>query len=578
MSATACEVEEDVLEEEVLEEAGFELPAFLDRPLLRLLVQWDSQGFLEVILTASAAGLFQGFLIAVVNSAAGVVEQQGLQGKALAMFLVLLVGYVTSRAHALDKGATLVEELVRDVRERANDQIRTASYEHVRAIDRSEILGVLSRDAETMAVQTPLVLSGFSALVTLVFACFYIGYMSMIALAVTVVMVLIAAKHALGSISNVMESMERANATQATYLGHVDQLLAGFDAVKHHEALGEDLAENYVAAAAAELEADSLGARLALNSHFIFVQSFFFVLLAGVVFLLPTLAGFDSSRITHLVAMVLFLLGPITEAVGAFPALAQADVASATLNEILERLHRPEADDPDCFEAQRLAAQTELGSLTARGLGYDYTDAKGQVAFSLGPVDFDLKSGEIVFLVGGNGSGKSTFLRALTGLLRSDVGEILLNDVPISDDNRLAYREWFSPIYAEFHLFDRLYGLRDIDPSRVRELLDLVGLTGKTDFEDGRFTRLDLSTGQRKRLALVVALLDDRPIFIFDEVAADQDPEFRQYFYESLLPDLKAQGKTGIVVTHDDRYFRLADRVVKMKDGQLQEAPHDPAR
>ena len=86
-------------------------------------------------------------------------------------------------------------------------------------------------------------------------------------------------------------------------------------------------------------------------------------------------------------------------------------------------------------------------------------------------------------------------------------------------------------------------------------------------YADGRFSTLDLSTGQRKRLAMVAALLDDKPIYIFDEWAADQDPGFRRYFYEGLLGELKARGKTVLAVTHDDRYFGVADRVVKRGEG-----------
>ena len=132
-----------------------------------------------------------------------------------------------------------------------------------------------------------------------------------------------------------------------------------------------------------------------------------------------------------------------------------------------------------------------------------------------------------------------------------------------------AYRELFAAIYSDYHLFDRLYGLPNIDDSRVISLLQLMQLEKKTRWRDGRFENQELSTGQKKRLALVISLLEDKQIYVFDEWAADQDPSFRQFFYETLLPDLKARGKTLIVATHDDRYFSVGDRVIKMELGRI---------
>ena len=139
----------------------------------------------------------------------------------------------------------------------------------------------------------------------------------------------------------------------------------------------------------------------------------------------------------------------------------------------------------------------------------------------------------------------------------------------MDNSNYLEYRELFSAIFYDFHLFDKLYGLEKVDPGRIYELLEVMQLERKTEFRDNRFTRQNLSTGQRKRLALIVTLLENKPVFIFDEWAADQDPQFKDYFYNELLKKLKADGKTVIAVSHDDRYFHLADRVIKMDYGKF---------
>ena len=124
-------------------------------------------------------------------------------------------------------------------------------------------------------------------------------------------------------------------------------------------------------------------------------------------------------------------------------------------------------------------------------------------------------------------------------------------------------------ILTDFHLFDRLYGLGEVNEDRVERLLEEMGISDKVRVENGVFSTLDLSTGQKKRLAIVVTLLEDREILVFDEVAADQDPQFRKYFYEKMLPRLREQGRTVVAVSHDDRYFHVGDRVVKMEYGAM---------
>jgi putative ATP-binding cassette transporter len=198
--------------------------------------------------------------------------------------------------------------------------------------------------------------------------------------------------------------------------------------------------------------------------------------------------------------------------------------------------------------------------------------AKDGHPFTAGPLNFRCLSGEVIFITGGNGSGKTTLLRLLTGLYDAASCRFLVNR---KEADIRAYRELFAPIFTDFHLFDRLYGmtvpLGEKESEKLSGLLRRFDLEKRVTYSDGKFSTLDLSTGQRKRLALVTVMMEDRPIYIFDEWAADQDPHFREYFYHTLIPEFKAQGKTVIAVTHDDRYFHLPDRLVKMEYGQIVE-------
>jgi putative ATP-binding cassette transporter len=183
-----------------------------------------------------------------------------------------------------------------------------------------------------------------------------------------------------------------------------------------------------------------------------------------------------------------------------------------------------------------------------------------------------LRSGDLVFITGGNGSGKSTFLRLLAGLYQPDSGEILLDGVRVDESNRDVYRSLIAAIFVDYHLFRRLYGIPDPDAAEVDRLLTQFRLAEKTRLADGEFTTLDLSGGQRTRLALIVSLLEKRPILLLDELTADQDPDFRRRFYDELLPALQRLGLTVVAITHDDRYldeFQLPARRLRMDEGRF---------
>jgi putative pyoverdin transport system ATP-binding/permease protein len=201
---------------------------------------------------------------------------------------------------------------------------------------------------------------------------------------------------------------------------------------------------------------------------------------------------------------------------------------------------------------------------------HSYHSEKEDSNFILGPISLILHPGELVFLVGGNGSGKSTLAKIITGLYFPEAGEIRLNGKLIGNRNRDDYRQMFSAVFADFCLFDTLLGLNapNLD-TRAREYLTQFHLNHKVKIENGNLSTTSVSQGQRKRLALLTAYLEDRPIYLFDEWASDQDPQFKAVFYTELLPELKARGKTVLVITHDDKYFHLADRILKLEDGRL---------
>ena len=140
------------------------------------------------------------------------------------------------------------------------------------------------------------------------------------------------------------------------------------------------------------------------------------------------------------------------------------------------------------------------------------------------------------------------------------------NGKALGTDDRDDYRQLFTTVFADYYLFDDLLKAETV-PAEAERYLERLEVAHKVSIKDGGFTTTDLSSGQRKRLALMAAWLEGRPILVFDEWAADQDPAFRQIFYTELLPDLRRLGKTIVVISHDDRYFGSADQLVRLRHG-----------
>jgi putative ATP-binding cassette transporter len=275
----------------------------------------------------------------------------------------------------------------------------------------------------------------------------------------------------------------------------------------------------------------------------------------------------SSGAITKTTTALLFIIGACFGLVQSIPILLNANSAA-------DRLSKLESDfrASDSTEAEPAKVPKRFDKIEMRNVVFRYSDDSSDTTFKIGPLDFTLRSGELVFVTGGNGSGKSTFLLLLAGLYPPDSGEITLDDVRVDDRTRDEYRALISGIFFDYHLFRRLYGIHDPDPAEVDRLLHLFRLENKTAVSDGEFRTLDLSGGQRRRLALVVSLLEKRPIMLLDEWTAEQDPEFRRKFYEELLPAIMQAGGTVVVITHDDRYLdelNLPARRIRMDEGRI---------
>ena len=451
--------------------------------------------------------------------------------------------------------------------ERVVDGLWRLDYEQFESIGRAEIAGRIGEDVDRIVPSSRLLVQAAVGAVTVVLVTAYIAQLSPRAAVICAVMLIALALLTLGAGRVLAEQVARDRADGARLDAMVADLIAGFAQVKQHRPRSDDLARAFDAAATALYESRDAHFS-AYHARDAASRQAFFLLMGLVAFVLPHFVPEVASEIGRLVVAVTFVLTPMTLVMIAATRLMGVVEVWQRLDALAERVVAMGAAAPPP-EAPGEAEAAAFTGLSLAGVCFRYP-ASDDVPFDIGPLDLTLAPGEILFITGANGSGKSTLINLLCGLYRRHDGELRLGDRTMPIDPGPLWRELFSPVFAEFVLFERLYGHEDADPARVAALLAEFELDGTVHFADGRFDTVELSTGQRKRLALVIALLRDRPVFVFDEWAADQDPHFRTRFYRQILPMLRARGKAVIAVTHDDDAFDACDRRVHLVDGRIE--------
>jgi putative ATP-binding cassette transporter len=358
-------------------------------------------------------------------------------------------------------------------------------------------------------------------------------------------------------ISFVDEQSEEEKEMFTAFRNHLD----GFKELKFSQSKCEDIFENYLMIRIEGNKIKRIKSRRYLTELFL---TNMLIHLLTMVFCTSIPMSLAPEDIIRIIIILLFTLQNDMLINASLHNIAEGNAALERFRHLFdpEILKKSDEDVPS-FSQKPIQ---NFRAITIDDVQFSYPASLDSQGFLVNIKHLTIKSGEILFIVGGNGSGKSTLINILTGLYLPDKGVIKIDDCPVL---MKEHRNIFSAVFSNFHLFDRFYGSDAVDEKRVYELLKFMKLEGKTRYTQDGFTTLDLSTGQRKRLALVIAMMEDRPVFVFDEWAADQDPHFRHYFYEHILPSLKAKGKTIIAITHDDRYFHISDQVIRMEYGQI---------
>lgn len=395
----------------------------------------------------------------------------------------------------------------------------------------------------------------------------YLGWLSWRMLAAVAALILFGGIGYRLVIARAFHSLNRARESEDKLYGYFRALTEGIKELKLHRSRRSAFFNDNIQSTTEAYQRENVRAELCFITAQNWNHLLYFVLIGVILFLVPHLAAFSQKTLTGYVVTTLYLMGPLAGVMSSFSLFGRASVALQKVQTLGISLseHSTETCSFDQSEAP-----VAFNRLDLRAILHSYHCEQDDSHFILGPINLSFRPGELVFLVGGNGSGKSTLAKLVAGLYVPEAGEIRLNGQLISDANRDEYRQLFSAVFGDFYLFENLLGLKNpnID-TQAEEYLQQLHLNHKVKVRDGVLSTTAVSQGQRKRLALLTAYLEDRPFYLFDEWAADQDPHFKEVFYKRLLPELKARGKTVLVITHDDRYFYLADRLIKLDYGKL---------
>jgi putative ATP-binding cassette transporter len=535
------------------------------------LVQREMQGSLPRLLFMSAlGGISTAAVLASINAGVQSVNNGNKPSLwAATLFLVALFLFMKTQAYVTITATAEIEGIIHRLRLRIMDQIRRSELLALDGIGRARIVAAVTGDTQILTQASNMLCFTVQGAVLIFFVSIYVAYLSLAAFLLTFVIVVGAG--IMFHLKNQRLSAQKSEsaAWERRLFDRLTDFLDGFKEVRLNSARSAELFEDAVdvsrTAANIKIRTQAETFKMIVNS-----QISMYVLLGAVVFVAPTLSdSLGGSSISKATTALLFVVGACFGLVQSIPILLNANAAASRIEE-LEATLRAAAPT----ETKEIAIPKRFEKIEMRDITFRYVDKFSDAAFKIGPIDFTLQPGELVFITGGNGSGKSTFLRVLSGLYPPNSGEITLDGMRIDDHNRDSYRGLMSAIFFDYHLFRRLYGIPEGGAAELERLLAQFRLSDKTGLVNGEFRTLDLSGGQRRRLALIVSLLEKRPILLLDEWTAEQDPEFRRKFYDELLPDLMAAGATIVVITHDDRYLdelTLRARRVRMDEGRIVE-------
>ncbi|MEH1829314.1 MAG: cyclic peptide export ABC transporter [Nostoc sp.] len=460
----------------------------------------------------------------------------------------------------------LSQNAVLQLRMRLSRQILASELSHLERLGNPRLLATLTEDIQAVAdavYQMPFIFINLA----IVLGCItYITWLSWLVLLMVCGISVVAIASCQWLLNRGGQLLTLAREDEDHLFKHFRTITEGVKELKLNYRRREDFLEQKLQSTANEFRHHNVHGLTLFAITSSWGQLIFFFALGFVLFVLPNILTINPETLSGYILTFTYLVLPMDNIISKLPLLSKASIALQKIESLgLSLASRTE------ISTVPPALKSDWHRLKFKSVTHTYYTDQEDNSFIFGPIDLTLYPQELVFIVGGNGSGKSTLAKLITGLYIPADGEIWFDDELISEQNREWYRQHFSVVFSDFYLFEELLGLKNSDlDEQAKKYLKQLQLDHKVKVENGQLSTTALSQGQRKRLALLTAYLEDRPIYLFDEWAADQDPVFKEIFYTQLLPELQSRGKTVLVISHDDHYFHLADRIIKLDYGKIE--------
>ena len=535
--------------------------------LIRLLQKESIKSTRFILMMIFIAGISNAALVAIINMGASSVFAGDDVTWEFVLFLVMLILFMYSKIISQSLGKKLIEKVMTNMRKMIFRKVLLAPVVQLENMSKTEVITKTSLNISQVLQSSDSIVYGFQAMIMMISCTVYLMIISITSFVIVLAGVaLIAIIRHFNSRLNIVEQQEVLSGDEQQ-LAIVSSLLDAFKELKINQLKSSDLNQTYVDLVD-KISTLSVRSSNQFNKVRVLSQGMFFLILAIIVFIVPVFNDSYNDELMEITAIVLFIVGYLSGFLEVIPIIYKANSALDGIEEIEAKLDRCSEPNNECDE-NTFKKFKSFKQIVLSDLSFTYIDEFEPTPFSIGPINLTINRGETLFIVGGNGSGKSTLIKLITGLYLSQDNALKVDDMTVKLHNVQCLRELYSIILTDFHLLDRFYGYSDVEKSKVDELLTIMQLDHKVTFEKGRYSTLKLSTGQRKRLALIASIIEDKEIYVFDEWAADQDPYFREYFYKEIIKDLKEKGKTVIVVTHDEQYWDYSDRLIKLDYGQI---------
>ena len=535
--------------------------------LLKFIEKQTTESYHQMLVIATISGLANSLLLVISNHATDAVIKGEDLTQYFILYMVTFALFLYGQWYAFDRALKLVEDAIFQTRTRLTEKVQKVELSFMEKIGANNLYARLTQNDTLISQATPQIVGAFQMFTLMIFSFLYLGYLSPISFIITMLALGLGGLYFLSHSRFIKKSLNQVREKENIYFQSISHLVNGFKEVKMNPAKGDDLL-THIATVSTEAQNIKSEVRKPESRLWGFGRLFIYALLPIVIFVVPSFSEEHAEDIAKISATLLFLIGPTTILVNMIPILSRVNMAIEDLFTLEDEMDKAISQGENVTLNETLFNDFQRIKFDQVSFSYPGNDH----SFSSGPFNKDIRAGELLFVIGGNGSGKSTFLKLLTGLYSPVKGALYVDDTLVNSSRYASYRNLFSIIFTDFHLFDKFYGISDLEEEKIKKVnywLEKMRMQHKVSYKKGGFTSTSLSTGQRKRLAFIAAMLEDKPILVVDEFAADQDPQFREYFYETLLGEIKRTGKTIIAVTHDDHYFHVADRVWKMDEGKL---------